>query len=152
MARDQRALDTTLEMIARLRRIPRVRLLLSCRAFDLHTDPRLSSIEIKQTFSLSGFTDEQVQAVVQKVGAQFDALSPATRKLLSIPLHLDLFVMALEGQRRDAALPTGGLHTLQELYQLLWDNQGSVKVSSPSITIPHEVPNSVEVTDGPTAV
>ncbi len=124
LARDQQALDIVLELVARLRLIPSVRILLSCRTFDRNADPKLKRIQLSKQFSLIEFSIEEVKAVLDEVGVNFGMLSPATQKLLRVPLHLDIFVMAIEGRE----LPSGesrqiqGITSLQGLYALLWQN------------------------------
>ncbi len=124
LARDQQALDIVLELVARLRLIPGARILLSCRTFDRNTDPKLKRIQLGKQFSLMEFSIEEVKAVLDDVGVNFGMLSPATQKLLRVPLHLDIFVMAIEGRE----LPSGeshqipGITSLQGLYALLWQN------------------------------
>jgi len=122
LARDQRALDLVLELVARLRLIPGVRVLLSCRAFDRNGDPRLKRIEVRREFPLAGLPDDMVGAILGLLGVAAESLSPATRELLRVPLHLDLFAMAV--QAREARLPDprlyGAIVTLQDLYHLVW--------------------------------
>lgn len=121
LARDQRALDLALDLVARLRLIPGVSVLLSCRTFDRNSDPRLRKIEIKREFSLAEIQDGVVEEILRRVGVDPCMLSPATRTLLRVPLHLDLFAMSLEGQPPDSRLP-GGIASLQDLYGLVWRN------------------------------
>ena len=122
LARDQRALDLVLEMVARLRLIPDVRVLLSCRTFDRNSDPRLKRIEIKREFVLAGLPDELVGEILGLMGIAAESLSPATRELLRVPLHLDLFAMAAQAQETRPPDPHlyGGIATLQDLYHLVW--------------------------------
>lgn len=121
LSRDQRALDIATELLARLRLIPGVRILFSCRTFDYHNDPKLNSIEVKKRFSIPGFSSAEVIAILQEINVQYGALSPNTRRLLSTPLHLDLFVRVLESQPglRENLYD---LNSLQALYHHLWLN------------------------------
>lgn len=63
LSRDQATLDAVLSSVSRLRNISNVRLLASCRTFDLHHDPRLSAIKVDREFELRALTEEQVSAV-----------------------------------------------------------------------------------------
>jgi hypothetical protein len=122
LARDQKALDIVLELVARLRLIPGVRILISCRAFDRNGDPRLRSIEIKSEFYLAELLEAEVESVLRSVGVEYDGLSPTTRKLLRVPLHLDLLARAVESQvtwPRDPEVYRG-IGNLQSLYALVW--------------------------------
>ncbi len=122
MARDQRALGVVLETVAKLREVPGVRILFSCRAFDLSNDPNLDRVEVPRRFGLSPLSDEEMSRVL--VAQDFDtgSLSPVAKELLRTPLHLDLFSRILEarGSSQDARRDGLGISTLQDLYALLW--------------------------------
>jgi hypothetical protein len=122
MARDHRALNVVLEMVAKLRSIPGVRVLFSCRAFDLSNDPRLDRVEIARRFSLPQLSDEEIESILRAQGLDFGRLSGATRELLRTPLHLDLFslILATREPSSDSRRDAFGISTLQDLYALLW--------------------------------
>lgn len=118
LARDQKALDIVLDFVARLRSIPHVRILLSCRTFDRNSDPKLKRIDIGKQFHLLELSDEEIEKVLLHIGINFNDLSPATKKLLRIPLNLDLFSLVAERHpNQQGAL---GVASLQELYALVW--------------------------------
>ena len=121
LARDQGALNVALELIARLRRIPGVVILVSCRTFDRKSDPRLRNVAVDKEFVLPDLADEDIREALLDVGVDSEALTMTTRTLLRVPLHLDLFVRAIETQ--PAASRDGyGIESLQDLYALLWQN------------------------------
>ncbi|MEZ4593906.1 MAG: ATP-binding protein [Chloroflexota bacterium] len=120
LAHDQPTLNTVLDFVTRLRRIPNVRILLSCRTFDRNTDPRLKNIELDRSFPLSPLSREQVSAVCANLHIDEADLSQATRELLCIPLHLDLFARAVANESPLEQLR--GIASLQELYALIWQN------------------------------
>lgn len=128
LSHDQRALDVTLGMVARLKDIPNVRVLISCRTFDLHSDPHLHKFTTCRHFALPALDVNDARPFVDECGFQWEQFSPATQELLLTPLHLDLFVMALESQdspngaERSVADVGYGVTTLQDLYRLLWEN------------------------------
>jgi hypothetical protein len=137
LARDQKALNIVLGTVARLRSIPNVRVLFSCRIFDLNNDPRLKRVEVDRRFALPKLADEEVADALCEEGVDLGTLSPATRGLLRVPLHLDLFMRILEeqlssGVRRN----TDGISTLQDLYALLW--REVILVSDPESPPVHE--------------
>jgi hypothetical protein len=121
LAHDQRTLNIVLDLIARLRRIPNVRILISCRVFDRNSDPRLKRIEVDQQFALRELSEGDVQSVLNELHVDFHSLSEATRLLLRIPLHLDLFALAVE-ENAETADQAHGIASLQELYDLIWQN------------------------------
>lgn len=122
MARDQRALGVVLETVAKLREMPGVRILFSCRAFDLSNDPNLDRVEVPRRFGLPPLSDEEMSRVLAAQDFDTDSLSPAAKELLRTPLHLDLFSRILEarGPSQDARRDGLGISTLQDLYALLW--------------------------------
>lgn len=120
LARDQHALDVVLGAIARVREVPGAAVLLSCRTFDRHTDPRLKRIEVGREFSVPLLGDGDVARVCTALGLNSAALSLGTRELLRTPLHLDLFA-ALAAPDHDPAR-LHGVQSLQDLYGLLWED------------------------------
>jgi len=120
LAHDQRTLNVVLDLIARLRRIPNVRIVISCRLFDRNSDPRLRQIEATEPFRLSKLEVEEIRAILTQVNIEYDALAKPTRELLNIPLHLDLFVYAVENNAESGLVFKAS--NLQELYGLIWEN------------------------------
>ena len=121
LARDQQTLDAVLEMVGRVREMPGVTVLLSCRTFDRNTDPRLKRIEVDREFPLPLLNDDEVAPVLISVGVDPASLLPATRELLRTPLHLDLFASLAAVPGRDP-VRLRGTQSLQDLYGLLWDD------------------------------
>jgi hypothetical protein len=121
MAHDQTSINLILEMIARLRGIPGVNILLSCRTFDYYNDPRIKSVELGERFELNPFSDDEVRTVLDKVKIQYNLLTPSTQKLLAIPLHLHLFVMAIENGDEKSVTRNVDIASLHQLYQMIWD-------------------------------
>jgi hypothetical protein len=107
LARDQKALNVVLGTVARLRLIPNVLVLFSCRIFDLNNNPRLKRIEVDRRFAPPKLTDEEVAGVLREEGVDFGTLSPATRELLRVPLHLGPLPAGLG---RAALLARGAKH------------------------------------------
>lgn len=128
LARDQKALTVVLDLVARAQLIPGVRILMSCRTFDLNNDPRLNNIESGKKFNLTELTDAEITEVIEKLQLpyiNYEMLLPATKELLRIPLHLDLFARAMGEQaahRSEEAAPSHEIKSLQDLYTLLWQN------------------------------
>jgi hypothetical protein len=121
LAHDQRALNAVLDLTARLRAIPNVRIILSCRLFDRNSDPRLRQIEIARPFTLDKLSEDEIKNALAHVHLDYDSLAEPTQTVLATPLHLDLFVLAAENEvaSRDYLR---GIVSLQELYGLIWKN------------------------------
>lgn len=123
LAHDEAALDILLELAARARLIPNVKIIISCRTFDFNNDPRLANLPVNKNFRLPLLTVDEIKTVLEQVGVEFEHLEPATQTLLQTPLHLDLFArVAAEAANSTEELPLQlqGLNSLQDLYAGLW--------------------------------
>ena len=127
LSRDQATLDLMLDTISRLRGIPGVRVIASCRTFDLNTDPKLSQINIDRKISPEPLMQEQVARVLEAASVESTALLPGLFELLRIPQNLRVFVHVVEARRAnlresdDQLLAgVGGFTSLQDLYGELW--------------------------------
>lgn len=118
LSRDQPTLDVMLDTLARLREIEGMRIVASCRTFDLNNDPRLSTIKVDRKFTLRPLEEEQVNQVLHVIRIEPGSLLPAHRELITVPLHLDVY------SRIVTANPPGqtpeNYRTLQDLYEALW--------------------------------
>ncbi len=120
LARDQAALNLVLDLVGRIRQLPNVSILLSCRTFDRNTDPRLHRLEVGREFVLAPLDQDEITQVLARVRIEYSALSASTAALLSTPLHLDLFASLAE-RAGERAANLRGVTSLQGLYGLLWD-------------------------------
>lgn len=136
LSRDQAALSAILTTISRLRSIPNVRIISSCRTFDLRHDPRLSAIKADKEITLRPLSEEQVNCVLRSIGVDPLRLLPGHRELLTVPLHLDIYARIVTGQEEEPA--TESFRTLQELYEALWRRR--IEATSPP------APSSTELT------
>jgi hypothetical protein len=117
LSRDQPTLDVMLSTLAGLRTIKNVRVVSSCRTFDLKHDPRLSATKTDKTFKLVPLTPEQVGTVLERLKINPARLLPSHRTLLTTPLHLSLYARIISEGVSD--IPES-FATLQELYEALW--------------------------------
>ncbi len=121
LAHDQTTLDILLELIARTRLIRNLKIVISCREFDYNNDPRLAKIETDKKFHINELSDEDVKSALEVNGVSAVNLSPATRKLLRVPLHLDLLMLSVnQANTLNFLNSTNELKSLQDLYSLLW--------------------------------
>lgn len=119
LARDQRTLDVVIDLVARLRQIANVFIIMSCRIFDLNSDPRLKRMEFSRRFQLERLTEQEIGSVLGSVGVDFQGLTKATQELLRTPLHLDLYMQAIEnGSSHNTQRE---INSLQELYNNIWE-------------------------------
>jgi hypothetical protein len=117
LSRDQATLDLVLSLLARLRDYEHVRIIASCRSFDLNNDPHLSKIKIDRKFQLQPLDRGQVTHILQAIGVDQAHLLPAHRTLLTTPLHLDIYAKIVADE---TVRGTESFRTLQELYEALW--------------------------------
>lgn len=120
LAHDEKALGFALSLMAKLRRIPNVVILLSCRLFDRKSDPRLRHIEINQQFSLGSLNEIEIASVLSLVSIDYNALTKPTRDLLATPLHLSLFVYSIQSGWTNRE-EIKGVSSVQELYGNMWN-------------------------------
>ena len=133
LAHDEKALNLLIDMIAKLRRIPNVCILISCRLFDIHSDPRLNQIEFGQRFNIKRLSEEEIRNALSLISFNCSHLSKATFELLTTPLHLSLFIQAIQSGWTDPN-EIYGASSLQELYASIW----RYVIFSPSIKTPPE--------------
>ena len=124
LSRDQATLDVMLGTLARLRELSGVRIVGSCRIFDLKNDPRLSQIPIDQKFRLQPLDSEQINLILQAIHVDPDRLLQGHRTLLAIPLHLDVYAWIITTDTSKS--PYESFRSLQDLYEALWQKRITV--------------------------
>jgi len=134
LSRDQATLDVMLSTLAHLRDLDGVRIVASCRTFDLHNDPRLSTIKVDRRFQLQPLDDSQANQVLQAIGIDPARLLPAHRVLLRVPLHLSVYAQVVAGNTSKHSPES--FRTLQELYEALW--QKRIEAVPPDTPTPPE--------------
>lgn len=123
MTREPYALEVIARVIERLQGLHNVRVLLSCRTFDLNTTPTLRDLDIQQKFEIPDLSKDEISKVLDKVGVRYQDLSPPAQKLLQVPLHLDLFARVMENQQEKGTvtIQLRNVRTLQDLYHIIWE-------------------------------
>src|SRR5262249_25535783 len=113
LTRERTTLDILLSTLAQLRTLNGVRIVASCTVFDIHNDPRLSTISRDRQFPVAPLGEEQVNTVLQAIGIDPARLLPAHRILLTTPLHLDVYARIVADNAPTQFLER--FHTLQDL-------------------------------------
>lgn len=106
-------LRSILKLIGQIQYVPNVRVVISCRPYDLEYDPSLESLRIKNKWEIKEFTKEQVQEILSENNRN-ERMSDNLLRFLGNPLHLYLF-LKLESYE----LLTDPLST-DLLYHQLW--------------------------------
>ena len=127
LAKDRKSINTYFNLISRLSFIKGIRIILSCRTFDLKYDPILSSFENKYTVSVKELNDQQLDKVLSKLGVKRQKISNKLLTLLRTPLHLKIFC---DIYNPDVDLIS--INTLHNLYNELY-NQKILKILNDDI-------------------
>ena len=81
-------LRSLLKLIRQVQLISNVRVVISCRPYDLEYDPLLDSLRIKNKWELKDFTKEQVLDILDKNECK-EHLNDNLLRFLGNPLHLN---------------------------------------------------------------
>lgn len=106
-------LRSLLKLIQRIQVIPNVRVVISCRPYDLEYDPILEQIDTRVKWELKEFAIEEVKAILHANNFQKE-LSADVLFFLGNPLHLSLFLKIKDKSNLRYPL------TEEDLYDELW--------------------------------
>ena len=106
-------LRSLLKLIGQIQSIPNVRVVISCRPYDLEYDPLLDNLRIKNKWELKEFTKEQVQNILKENKCK-ERINDNLLKFLGNPLHLYLFLKVKPEDQLTDSLST------DLLYHQLW--------------------------------
>lgn len=84
-------LRSLLKLIRLIQYIPNVRVIISCRPYDLEYDPLLNSLKIRNKWELKELTKEQIQKTLKDNNCN-EQISNNLLQFLGNPLHLYLFL------------------------------------------------------------
>lgn len=115
-----RNFDSIANLVREAAAFPKMKLVLSCRQFDLNNDDRIRDLAVRsgsRTLTLGPLGDAQVDSSVQSMGLDSSGLLPAQRELLRSPLHLVLLATV--------ASEPGALNfrTIGNLFDAYWDRK-----------------------------
>ena len=106
-------LRSLLKLIGKIQYIPNVRVVISCRPYDLEYDPMLDNLRIKNKWELKELTKEQVSRSLKNNNCN-ERLSDNLLRFLGNPLHLYLFLKVKSYEKLTDPLTT------DLLYNQLW--------------------------------
>lgn len=116
-------LRSLLKMISQVQHVPNVRVVISCRPYDLEYDPLLDNLRIKNKWELKELSKEQVLQTLKDNQCD-ERLSDNLLIFLGNPLHLYLFLKVKPYEQLTDPLST------DLLYHQLWRkfvNDGSIR-------------------------
>lgn len=123
-------LRSLLSLIRRLANIPRVRVVISCRPYDLEYDPELHDLKIKNRWELKELSEEQVLQTLRS-NDHNESIDNQLIKFLGNPLHLYLFLKVRPEERLTDPLSTNLLY--QKLWSKYINNASTSPVSKASL-------------------
>lgn len=118
MSTDRKVINSYINLISQLCLVLNLRIIISCRTFDLKYDPLLRSFEDKYTIDVGGLNKEDIEFVLSGMGIDKSRASKTLMDLLEVPLHLKVFCDIYEEKTNLASL-----NTLQDLYDELWNQR-----------------------------
>jgi hypothetical protein len=125
LSTNMRALQVFDDIIQSYLGNPKVRIVVSCRIFDLNYDPLLKRYSDNNTFKVHKLDDGQIRNILSKAEIiEHKDFSHSLIQLLKTPLHLDIFLNIYS-----KVLKIDKIKTLQDMYEELWNQ----KLSNPSI-------------------
>jgi hypothetical protein len=114
LSSDRSPINTYHRLIQNISHIPNIRIIISCRLYDLDYDPLLQDYKNYKTFETSLLTVADVERVLQSLNMQVHQNIFRLKEFLRIPLHLQLFCKLSNPE--DFSETT----TLQTLYDEIW--------------------------------
>lgn len=104
-----------------------MRVLLTCRAFDLEQDERLKRLvqhtKSLEVIQLERLQPETVREVVAQMGINGVSLTKKQLELLAIPLHLYLLETIVEDDARDGSRQSLSFATVEDLFDGYWTHK-----------------------------
>lgn len=108
-ARQQWAWDVFSELLDEAETYPQMRVLFSCRSFDLEQDARLRALvgghDEVERIPVGLLGDDTVRSAISAAGLGAPSLSEEQKQVLSVPLHLYLFLEASQSGEVDFRAP-----------------------------------------------
>lgn len=114
LSSDRKPLNTYHRMIQRLSCISNIRIVISCRIYDLDYDPLLKDYRNKKTIKTSLLSIDNVINVLTKLNKKLPQRSEKFIEFLRIPLHLQLYTKLSNPEKM------GEIISLQSLYDEIW--------------------------------
>jgi len=108
-------LETFQHLVLQLLEIAEVRIVVSCRTYDLQNDHDFSFYRRQKKIEVGKLNDEQVKSILQRLSSEIPKLPLDLLELLRTPLHLDVFCQVYRSD-----LPFEKIKVLHDLYVELW--------------------------------
>ena len=114
LSSSRHAINSYDRLIKQLESLPNVRIIISCRTYDLDYDASLRAYKKNKVINLSLLKIEQVKQVLSEFKINIDEKNNRLIEFLRVPLHLNLFCkLKITKQFNDSI-------SLQKLYDEIW--------------------------------
>jgi len=115
LSSNRNPLNTYNRLINRISKIGiKVRLVISCRIYDLEYDPYLQQYNNLKKFIVRKLDDDEIKQVLKGLEIIPDTLSPKFLDFLKVPIHLEIFSVVFDKNKPIE------FSSLQELYAEYW--------------------------------
>lgn len=115
LSSNRKPLNIYNRLIGRISKIsPNVRLVISCRMYDLEYDPYLQQYDNLKKIVLEKLDDKETEHILKALGIKSETLSKEFKEFLRIPIHLEIFSIIC------SAYKLLEFRSLQELYAEYW--------------------------------
>lgn len=122
MSKERTFINTYINLVSQLNAINGLKIVISCREYDLTFDPVLRNLNDKEgqieEFKVSPLSEKQLRAVLETRKLDIDQLPSSLPGILSVPLHLKVFCDIYNTEMKIASIKT-----LQDLYEALWERK-----------------------------
>lgn len=115
LSTDRSAMNAANQLIQQVQTLQNVKILISCRQFDLDYDYALQEYRIYKEFYVHEFSDNQLDEVLEVLEVSPKLVYGHVREFLKTPINLYLFSIV-----GNSNMLNNGVLTLQQLYDELW--------------------------------
>jgi hypothetical protein len=115
LSSNRNPINTYNRLINSLKRIPNVRVVISCRIYDLEFDPYLQQYNNLKKYVLDKLELEETKYILEKLNINVSSFSDKFIQFLRIPLHIEIFTSV----HSNATTPKE-YQSLNELYDEYW--------------------------------
>ena len=123
LSKDRHDLEQYKHLINLLTPIVGLRIIVSCREYDLNYDTFLQPLEKHHKIRVGQLETSLVKNFVQSKGVDYESLNDFTKNLLSVPLHLYIFCTVYTPESNI------NFSSLNDLYDRLWNKYINESIS-----------------------
>ncbi|WP_353482318.1 hypothetical protein, partial [Haliscomenobacter sp.] len=128
-------LENFTNLVQTLAEIPNVRVVVSCRKYDLQNDHEFAFYRRQKAFTLGLLSNDEVLGVLKKLSSDPPKLPNDLIDLLKTPLHLEVFCRVF---RSDLAFEK--ITVLRDLYEELWLQKiVEIKIPEERAAVPEKI-------------